>query len=123
MSNYNEQSLTMVYWCECGQSIHTVGDPKRFDRKTWNEYGKAEKAGQKVETITLAEFKKQPFRSCDCFKPKNKKKKGTKIPKKTVSFFLLHLERCLMLLWRLLRLRQIFLLRKWSTSGECAKEI
>lgn len=61
MSEYNDNSPVMAYYCKCGKSIECAGDPKRFDRKSWTEYGKMEKEGRKVETITLAEFHKIPF--------------------------------------------------------------
>ncbi len=60
---YLKQIGLVPYYCACGKSIQSAGDPDTIngDRALKKDYKQAKEWGRKSETITLAEFKKIPF--------------------------------------------------------------
>ena len=70
MKDYTDQSPVKCYYCKCGKAIEHAGDESKFDRATRKDFKQAEQWGRKVETITLAEFRKIQF-GCNCSTPSN----------------------------------------------------
>jgi len=58
-----DPKMVKVYYCKCGQTVQLVSTlpHAQTDRPTRKNFRDAEKWGRKVETMTLAEFKKKPF--------------------------------------------------------------
>lgn len=63
MEANKDELPVIVYYCPCGMSIECASQPSLLerDRAVKKEFKQAKDWGRKVETITLAEYRKIPF--------------------------------------------------------------